>query len=204
VIIGIIGKKRHGKDELTSAIEDQLREGSVEVHVDRLAAPIKTAAVDWFGLSRAQVEGIDYDREQPLEDWDGITVRHILQQIGTEVARSIHPDVWVRHLLSRHQQEKVCQLGQGRSLVTVVPDVRFENEAKAIQAAGGKLVYIVRPSLVNKSDDDHASERDIARVGMVYGDVSVVNDGSLADLQRKGAALAKDIQRWRRAHAQAL
>lgn len=189
MIVGILGKKRHGKDSLGTILAGywQLESNTALSRVDKLAAPIKTAAREWFDLTRDQVEGINYDREQPLEGWDGLTVRRILQTIGTEVGRNVHPDVWVRLLLKRHRR---AQLESPKSVVTVVPDVRFRNEVEWIRKEGGCIVYIVRPGF--ESDDGHASEAHIEELGQ-KADHAVLNDGALDDLIMQGRTLARTL-----------
>ena len=75
-----------------------------------------------------------------------LTPRHALQQIGTEVARAIDPDVWVRHAIRMHDrlQKGSCYYDQKSGLRyctevegvatskknVVIPDVRFPNEIR--------------------------------------------------------------------------
>ena len=92
-IIGVCGKKRHGKNtvgEFLTAFE-----GYTPI---AFADPIKRIAMDIYGLSYEQCFGSTEAKESPDPRW-GVPPRHILQQIGTEVARSIHKDTWVRYCL---------------------------------------------------------------------------------------------------------
>ena len=80
-------------------------------------------------------------REQPDEFWSGkfnypFTPRLALQLMGTEAGRNVfHQDLWVISLLNRHNQGTNS---------TVVTDVRFRNEFRAIQEEGGIIVRVRR------------------------------------------------------------
>jgi hypothetical protein len=86
--------------------------------------------------------GLSYDDvytqegKQHTIDWlDGITVRELLQKVGTAVRNEIHPEFWIRRLLESSKSSKATLL---------VPDVRFPNEADAIKNAGGFLIRLER------------------------------------------------------------
>lgn len=75
-------------------------------------------------LSRPEPER--FQGLQDLGDWTG---RSLLEYLGTEVARSLHPDVWVEKLVGKIISER-CER-------VVIPDTRFPNEFTAIRALGG-------------------------------------------------------------------
>lgn len=85
-----------------------------------LADPIKRMVKDVFVLDDHTV----YDRiarEQPLPQWNGWSVRKLLQTIGTELfRRNIDDYVWVKSLWYRVQSDPSSNY--------VVSDVRFPNE----------------------------------------------------------------------------
>lgn len=60
-----------------------------------------------------------------------MTVGTLLQRIGTELVRIIHPDAWVRSL-AQHYQPGVSRW--------VIDDVRFPNEADWIKSVGGIVI----------------------------------------------------------------
>lgn len=78
-----------------------------------------------------------------------LTMRHALQQLGTEWGRACDPEVWIRYALRR---VPVLQT-QGDVLIT---DCRFRNEAEAVLAAGGQVWCITR--LGHDPYDTHPSE----------------------------------------------
>lgn len=83
----------------------------------------------------------------------GKTVGVLLQEVGTEVVRSINPDAWVLSLFERYKH--------GESY-WIIDDVRFVNEAACIKEAGGIMIrFEGDPGQVRKNstrDLNHPSE----------------------------------------------
>lgn len=78
-----------------------------------------------------------------------LTPRKLMQLIGTEAGREIiHPNIWVNALFSDYvrgnQGYDEAQLPVEKYPNWIIPDVRFENEAKAIKDRGGVLIRIER------------------------------------------------------------
>ncbi len=171
MLIGIVGKKQHGKSTAAAVLADMHG-----LEVDAFAAPIKAAAREWFGLTTHQVDG---DQKQVIDPrWDR-TPREIMQLLGTEVARTIHPDVWARAAIARHDKRMAHPLTGFRQFKgTVIADVRFLNEATLLREAGGVLIYVVRPGLADDEFSNHASETAVAAIG-AGAHITVKNSGSL-------------------------
>ncbi len=141
MIIGICGFIGSGKD----TIADYL----VNLHHFRresFANTLKDAVAQVFGWDRTMLEGRTKQarewREQVDPWWAArlgmphLTPRWILQQWGTEVCRKgFHDDIWIASLENklRNSTDDV-----------VISDCRFPNEIKAIKAAGGLVVRVLR------------------------------------------------------------
>jgi hypothetical protein len=144
-IIGIAGLAGAGKDTVGYTLPER-------VFVRRnFADPLKRIAQDLFGFTIDHLWGASQLRNIPYPEWDGLTPRKALQVIGTDMARQLHRDVWVR--------------AWGGSLPVdgthvFVTDVRFPNELAAIADRGGFTAWIDRgtPRVLAHS---HASERSI-------------------------------------------
>lgn len=196
-IVGICGRKRHGKNTVGDILQAEARVTPIA-----FADPIKKIALEIYGFSYDQVFGDD--KEIPDPRWDGLTPRHVMQQIGTEVARSIHKDTWVRYCLETIRQaaaggEPRIHWAPSRGFIPApllfldwkgathitdlekwaITDVRFPNEASHIRAAGGKIIKVVRPALEGKQGDTHASETSIDEI---EPDILIINDGTRDDL----------------------
>lgn len=142
------------------------------------AAPLKRMACEFLenlGYTSGEAARLVFvDKHEEIPEL-GVTVRHILQTLGTEWGRDrIHPRVWVK-----------CWSAQARRYKrVVVDDVRFPNEAEAIKAAGGVIWRIVRTTSVH--DGSHRSEGSLDSYSF---DAVIHNDGSLGDLRSKVLAL---------------
>jgi hypothetical protein len=144
MIIGICGFIGSGKDTAADYLV-----GFHGFRRDSFAGTLKDAVSAVFGWDRELIEGRTPEarawREQVDEWWaerlqmPHLTPRWILQHWGTEVCRQhFHDDIWIAALQARLAR---------RSDHTVISDVRFPNEIKAIKEQGGKIVWIQRGQL---------------------------------------------------------
>ena len=86
------------------------------------------------------LSGVVYHEPGPM------TAREFMQFLGTEVMRKIFEPIWVNATIKKIKAE-------GTQLA-IIADVRFPNEAKAIEDANGLLVRLSRSPL----EDAHKSE----------------------------------------------
>ena len=125
MLIGICGKAGSGKDTIGEHLIDEY--GFEQI---ALADPIKRLVKDVFVLDDYTV----YDRtarEQELPEWEGWSVRQLLQFIGTELFReNIDTSIWVKSLWLRVKDNPDKNY--------VVTDVRFPNELQFFVDNGGE------------------------------------------------------------------
>jgi len=166
-LIGLHGYARSGKDTLATLIMQQHRFTRMA-----FADPLKAAASVLFGIHRDVVFGDD--KTVVLEPW-GITLREALQKLGTEAMRNnFGEDFWIKRWRMEYDRT------EGNVVVT---DVRFENEAAAIRAAGGRMVHLTRPGAGLKGDAGrHPSE---GGVTVMPGDLQIANDSTIQALSAK-------------------
>lgn len=141
MIIGIVGFIGSGKDTAADYL--------VNFHGfrrDSFANTLKDAVSFVFGWDRTLLEGRTKEsrewREQVDPWWSRrlnmphLTPRWVLQYWGTDVLRNgFHNDIWIASLENKLRQTTDH---------IVISDVRFPNEIKAIQNAGGKVFRIQR------------------------------------------------------------
>lgn len=166
-IIGITGRKRHGKN--TAA------EGLVPLgfEVIGFADDLKDAALQlnpriengWRLKTLVERYGWEHVKDHYPE------ARRILQRLGTDVVRTRDPEFWLKVFRQK--------LTPGRKVV--VADVRFDNEAELVRSLGGVVVEVVRPDL-STNTDTHASE---AGVDASLIDLVLLNSGTAEDMQRR-------------------
>jgi hypothetical protein len=122
------------------------------------ATALKEIAVELFGLPREKVFGVGQSKSSFSQyQWEkmptkvegkskAMTVRDFLQYLGTDIFRKIREDVWVNRA--------ILDILAEQSMNAIISDVRFENEAKAVQKAGGRVVFLTGGTKV----DSHSSE----------------------------------------------
>lgn len=159
MIIGIAGLAGSGKTTIASEL---VMRGCMP---RKFAMPLKSmlrALLHSQGMSDEMVERkVEGDlKEQPCEYLGGKTPRYVMQTLGTDWGRAlIGEDFWVQAAMQSCADDRD----------SVFDDVRFENEANAIRAAGGVVVRLHRDGVYAEST--HASENP------PWSEIEVVNDG---------------------------
>ncbi|CAL1776717.1 deoxynucleoside monophosphate kinase [Acinetobacter phage vB_AbaP_Fishpie] len=124
-----------------------------------------------------------------LDEWNALCQKHIdsctwmsprkfQQLLGTEVGRTIDPDIWVNYLKS-----------QDRNLI--IPDVRFGNEDVDFN------ILITRhpvPQGKLHASEVYAAELQLSDNPYDYVDYIIHNGGSIEDLKRKVQQLVNKIK----------
>ena len=170
-LIGFAGKARSGKDTAGEYLVDNYNFLRYS-----FAQPLKDATKIMFGLTDEQIK----DKEKAAEPW-GRSPRELYQKLGTDIARSIDVNVWVKGadmFMKRNPSHSV-----------VVTDVRFSNEAFWIRSQGGLVVFLHSDTRGIFEGGGHSSEN-----GLEGSDVDIVlqNDGTIEALYAKLEELRKN------------
>lgn len=202
MLIGVVARKGHGKD----TVGDHLV-ANHGFQKKAFADKVKSVARALFPhLTEAQCYG-PIEVKEALDAITGVTPRWIFQQVGTEIGRQsnffvfeglgissemvldvLHlydvkpgPTAWIDALLRTegYGTLKTVEAALHPSLSYVVTDVRFPNEAEAIQKKRGSIIKVVRPSFDTGAFNDHASETE---VDDCPSDYEIINSGTLQDL----------------------
>ena len=114
-------------------------------------------------------------------DWkEGpMTSREFMQFLGTDVMRKIYQPVWVGSCIKNIKREQ--------SSLAIIADVRFPNEAKAIEDAGGRVIRLTRTVF----KDSHTSE--IALDDYPFTDYIDNRDNSIDSLTVKVKKFYKNL-----------
>lgn len=75
-----------------------------------------------------------------------MTAREFMQFFGTEIGRRMYAPIWTGSTIKRILRDG--------SELSIVADVRFENEVRAIEDAGGIVLRLTR----DEHSDSHESE----------------------------------------------
>jgi hypothetical protein len=175
MLIGLSGYARSGKDTVA-----ELLCHNYEYSRMSFANPIKQA------LYRLNPEVNGYRLAEMVDNhgWEYVKAQHdearrLLQVLGTEVGREMFGEsFWVNMALTGILPEDKI----------VFSDVRYPNEAYAIQRAGGQVWRINRHN--HSAVNSHKSERAMDNFSFKH---VIYNDGTLDELSDEVFMLAKSL-----------
>lgn len=164
-IIGISGHMKHGKTECAKILNSLLPNSTIINFADALKEEVSKATA-------TPLETIEKEKDK---------FRLILQGWGTDFRRAKNPNYWVEEWIKRVLKSE-CDY-------VIVGDVRFLNEAEAIEDAGGQVWRVTRESMDEKSS--HVSEHELDSYGF---DVYFKNNGSIQALKDSVKILTQTIK----------
>tara|TARA_B100000029_G_scaffold488422_1_gene544969 strand:+ start:1051 stop:1815 length:765 start_codon:yes stop_codon:yes gene_type:complete len=155
------------------------------------ADPLKALCIGLFGLNYEQCHGSDDDKNTPVNiKWEHIpgvknkegylTAREFMQVFGTDICRTIKPDIWTAACIDR--------IHKSGTELAIVADCRFPNEVEALQKAGGKVIRLTR----NPFEDEHASEIALNE----YDGFDCVIDNSSMSIDESNKLLLNTLKEW--------
>lgn len=165
------------------------------------AAPLKELSIGLFTLSEDQCFGSNAQKNSLTwlrwEDMPGVTTnnddsgdyyhepgrmtaREFLQYFGTNICRKIHSDIWTDHTFRKIESEE--------SLLALISDCRFPNEAEAVKKAGGKLIHLTRKPF----EDTHESETSLDG----YESYDAVIDNANLSINETNTEIVRLLDEW--------
>ena len=146
-IIGLTGPKGVGKSTYAAQLLFTLyaKDGMCDGQILSFASPIKEML-----LCIVDKEYLD-DKEKIIPTL-GVSARACLQSLGTEWGRELCPEIWLNITKDRILNSK--------KTLTIIDDVRFDNEAEMIRSLGGQIWRLSRKGVGGK--DKHISEAGIS------------------------------------------
>lgn len=164
-LIGIGHRARVGKDTFAWLLIDALRARGIDARRYAFADALKAYCRVEHGMTA---------KDAPL-----------LQQVGVSMRDSRGADIWVNTL--------AAQIAEEAPAIAIIPDMRFPNEMAWVQAQGGLAVRVTRPEPPDAGRDlTHISETALADAPF---DLTIANDGTLADLRAQAEALVTRVVR---------
>jgi hypothetical protein len=126
------------------------------------------------------------------------TVREILQQVGTELGRSLADNIWVNALMREYKNQVITEGGEATASDGgyyskpnyksypnwIITDTRFPNELEAIKKRKGICIKITRPTSETPLSE-HTSETSLDHIPDSDWNYIIHNDGSITDLIEK-------------------
>ena len=185
MIVGITGRKRHGKDTCAMYLVEKY--GFIQIS---FAQPLKEMCKVLFNFTDEQLYG---DQKEVIDQEWQITPRAAFQYIGTELFRSqmkhlipnIDDNFWVKCL-----ESKINSLIKNNpDIKIVISDVRFPNEIAMIKQQKGTIIRVNRTIL--DTIDNHESEKLISELSVNY---DIQNNNSLDDLYSQLDTIISNIK----------
>lgn len=195
--IALSGRKQVGKDTATAMMKSILETNGLRVKTTAFAESLKEMCINILGLKRENVYGTDAQKNELSHiKWDGfsseivwkyaterdcdfytikvprsgyMTVREVLQVMGTDVFRSISGNVWATAPFNRDWSDYD---------VVFITDCRFPNEKLVTEEHGGVVVRLERTT---GYVDNHPSETALDEASFDQR-FYYKNDGTLEEL----------------------
>ena len=169
MIIGLAGLAGSGKNTVADIL-CELMPGTRQI---AFADPLRRIAADLWDIHPHLMADPEL-KEIRIPEW-GLSPRQILQRLGTEVGRQIHPETWTRYV-----ERQINTYSYDGWIIT---DVRFPNEVALIDKLGGEVWWIEREGAGSQSGAGHSSETLAARMADDL-DRRIDNSGTLMDLRQ--------------------
>lgn len=199
-IVALGHQSRVGKDTAARIIERVVAEQGYSVRRFAFATPLKALAHELFGHAGMRM-GAYYETEEgaaardvplcggcpapppgkptpPCSGLVHLTPVQVWIALGQKM-RDIYPAVWA--------DAGMRAIREWGGAVAIVTDLRFTNEGRAVQAAGGWCVKVVRPDAPPPKGSDDMIDRQFP------WNATLVNDGDLGLLELRAAALARAV-----------
>ena len=178
IVVGLCGRAGSGKSTAARYLVES--HGFVRRPFAALLKGMLRYLLHAQGVSSDVVERmVEGDlKEVPTPHLGGTTPRRAMQTLGTDWGRALSPNLWI-------ETWAASLAGLDR---VVADDVRFENEATAVRGLGGYVFRIERAGAGSTSGARHASE-----VQPIAETLSIMNDGSVTDLERTLDAVLHDV-----------
>lgn len=186
MIIGLTGRAGSGKDYTYKWLADQGYRVMRFAWADNLRREIEEVLADSMHLPAL------WDKPYPPE------VRALLQWWGTDLRRKEDPDYWIKKMAGK--LAPFVKGGHSDDQAAVITDVRFPNEAEALQRLGGTIIKIWAPTAIRKGrlgklPEEHASE---VQSDHIEADITLISQdnrlrGATETDQRKWRGLLKEL-----------
>ena len=187
MLIGLLGKKRVGKDTVAEYL---IKKYNFIRYA--FADPIKEIAKIMFNFSDEQLYG---NQKEIIDPRWGISPRNFFQKFGTEMTQydiykhlprlreKIPPrEMWVV-IFQEWYRKKV---EENPNIRVVISDVRFIHELNRIKELDGIIIRIIRPDIELKNQNEtHLSEIENQDVVFDMIDFTIINNSKIKSFHNK-------------------
>ena len=150
MIIALTGKAGAGKDYAAAKLAMMLPHYGINCHTHSFASPI------YRMLEALGVDINHYSQRENKEaviSWLGVSLRHLLQTLGTEWGRKlVKESIWVDYMA-----EHYSNISKDDCLIII--DCRFPDEAAWVHSMQGKIIRITAIDQRHSTAIQHESEK---------------------------------------------
>ena len=214
LIIGITGRKGAGKDTCAKYIQEYFATQEILAEIIPITYELKlevarilhyvASSYDHPSIIPSKLKTLASIRKELNDPKTKEKYRLLMQWWGTEFRRNMYgQDYWINSFCDTLLQLEQLPQTQHKPKVVLVPDVRFRNEIDLITSMPQNcLLNIIRSHpYYDNGGDSHASENDIAGLGLGFFDHVIYNKGTKKDLKTYVVKLAQEliplIDNWR-------
>lgn len=131
LVFGVSGVARCGKDTLAKHLKDKLERNGYPTIVVSFANALKNELDPFLKQSLGISAFTENNKEKEI-------IRPILVAYGETCRNNIDKDYWINKI-----KDRVSSCSSNK-VVVIIPDVRYENEARWIKGIGGYVIHITR------------------------------------------------------------
>jgi len=178
-IWGLSGKARSGKDTVYGIIESAVNAGDLpftSCHRIAFADTIREMLRVGFCLTEKHFEE---GKEKPMPEWNGLTPRELMQELGTSFLRRMDEEMLIKRALIRMMDIMKGQSSKDYPLF-IITDIRTEGEANEIARLNGGFIMAVTRH-VKPTVREHVTEKVLDES---LFDCRIENNGTLEDLKK--------------------
>ena len=198
-LIAFAGRKSSGKSECALLLEqkgyiiinfaDALKELVIKLlNITSEELEIKKNKMEIYVLDEHQCEWVsnqicaDKNEVNNLLLCKKLTIRQLLQIIGTDLIRVYNPQWHIQNLTTKMNTIKENS-PNANNIKFCIPDLRFLNEKQFIENLNGTCYVIIRPYATNVTISNHVSETQLN--WSYFGNNIIINDGDKTQLLNK-------------------
>jgi hypothetical protein len=178
IIIGISGRKHSGKDTVAQYLSHFFNKHEHQIikiaFADALKQEIASAI---YKIDLSKVDAKYLMTVKYINDNKDI-FRPLMQGWGDFRRKLFSSDYWIKKM----DEELLKYSRQYPSVVAIIPDVRFLNEAQYIKSLNGILIRVER-DLPEHAFDNHPSESELTKDNFKW-DTVIDNSGSITELRQ--------------------
>lgn len=198
-IIAFAGRKSSGKSECALQLgkkgyiiinfADALKELVTKLlNITSEELEIKKNKMEIYVLNEEQCEWVSnqicVDKNEVIDLllYKNLTIRQLLQIIGTDLIRVYNPQWHIQNLRTKMNNIKENS-SNVNNIKFCIPDLRFLNEKQFIENLNGICYFIIRPYAKNVTISNHISETQLN--WSYFGNNVIINDGDKTQLLNK-------------------